>query len=77
MRDHTNHVCGVADTVYPREHGPWHFGWKLDSEDVGERSRRGLLEGTSETHLRVGKNRGYPRSYLTRSLALERGSNED
>ena len=47
---------------------------KLDSEDGGERSRRGLLEGTPETHLRVGKARGYPRSYLTGSLALARDS---
>ena len=37
-------------------------------------SRRGLPEGTSETHLRVGKARGYPRSYPTKSLALARDS---
>ena len=57
LRDHTNYVCGVAATVYRREQGPWRFGRKLDSEDSGERSRRGLLEGTPETHLHVGKAR--------------------
>ena len=36
LRDHTNRVCGVAATVYMREQGPRHFGWKLDSEDGGE-----------------------------------------
>jgi hypothetical protein len=50
------------------------FDRKLDSEDGGERSGRGLPEGTSETHLRLGKVQGYPRSYLTRSLALARAS---
>ena len=35
MQDHTNHVCGVAATVYRREQGPRHFGRKLDSEDDG------------------------------------------
>ena len=73
LRDHTNHICGVAATVYQREQGPRWFGRKLDSEDGGERSERGLSKGTSETHLRVGKARGYPRSYLTGSLALARG----
>ena len=77
MRDHTNHVCGVAATVYRREQGPRRFGRKLDSEDGGERSERGLPEGTPETHLRVGKARGYPLSYPTESLALARGSNEE
>jgi hypothetical protein len=74
LRDHTNRACGVAATVYRREQGPRRFGQKLDSEDGGERSRRGLLEGTLETHLRVGKDQGYPRSYPTRSLALARDS---
>ena len=55
MRDHTNRVCGVAATVYQREQGPWRFGRKLDSEDGGEWSGRGLPEGTLETHLRMGK----------------------
>ena len=77
MRDHTNRVCGVAATVYRREQGPRRFGRKLDSEDGGERAGRGLPEGTPETHLRVGKARGYPWSYPIGSLALARGSNED
>ena len=77
LRDHTNRVCGVAATVYRREQGPRRFGQKLDSEDGGEQSRRGLLEDTPETHLHVGKARGYPWSYLTWSLALARASNED
>ena len=42
LRDHTNRVCGVAATVYRREQGPRRFGRKLDSEDGGERSGRGL-----------------------------------
>jgi hypothetical protein len=70
LQDHTNHACGVAATVYLREQGLRQFGRKLDSEDGGERSGRGLPEGTTETHLRVGKDQGYPRSYPTRSLAL-------
>jgi hypothetical protein len=73
LQDHTNRVCGVAATVYRREQGPRRFGWKLDSEDGRERSRR----VTPETHLRMGKARGYPRSYPTRSLDFARGSNED
>ena len=74
LRDHTNRVCGVAATVYRREQGSRRFGQKLDSEDGGERSGRGLPNGTSETHLRVGKALSYPWSYLTRSLALVRDS---
>jgi hypothetical protein len=74
LRDLTNRACGVAATVYRREQDPRRFGWKLDSEDGGERFGRGLPEGTSETHLRVGKARGYPRSYPTGSLALARDS---
>ena len=50
LRDHTNHICGVAVTVYRTEQGPWRFGRKLDSEDGGERSGRGLPEGTLEIH---------------------------
>ena len=60
MRDHTNRVYGVAATVYQREQGLQWFGRKLDSEDGGERSGKGLPEGTPETHLRVEKARGYP-----------------
>ena len=74
LRDHTNHICGVAATVYRREQGPWQFGQKLDSKNNGECSGRGLLEGTPETHLHVENDRGYPRSYPTRSLALARDS---
>ena len=74
LRDHTNCVCGVAATMYRRKHGPWRFGRKLDSEDGGEHSGRGLPEGTPETHLHMGKAQGYPRSYPTRSLALARDS---
>ena len=55
LRDHTNRVCGVAAIVYRRKQSPWRFGRKLDSEDGRERSGRGLLEGTLETHLHVGK----------------------
>jgi hypothetical protein len=57
-----------------REQGPRRFDRKLDSEDDGERSGIGLPEGRPETHLRVGKARGYPRSYPTGSLALARNS---
>ena len=74
LREHTNRVCGVAATVYQREQGSRRFGRKLDSEDSGERSGIGLLKGTPETHLCVGKAWGYLRSYLTRSLALVRDS---
>jgi hypothetical protein len=74
LRDHINRVCGVAATVYRREQGLQRFGQKLDSEDGWKRSGRGLPEGTPETHLLVGKAQGYPRSYLTESLALVRDS---
>ena len=74
LRDHTNRVCGVDATVYRREQGLRWFGRKLDSEDDRERSGRGLSEGTPETHLRVGKARGYPWSYSTGSLDLARDS---
>ena len=77
LRYHTNRSCGVAATMYRREQGMRRFGQKLDSEDGGERSVRGLPEGTPETHLCVGKAQGYPQSYPTGSLALARGSNED
>jgi hypothetical protein len=39
LRDHDNRVCVMAATVYRRERGPRHFGWKLDSGDSGERPR--------------------------------------
>ena len=74
LQDHTNHVCGVAATVYRREQGPRRFGRKLDSEDSGEKSGRGLSEDTPETHLCVEKAWDYARSYPTGSLALARDS---
>jgi hypothetical protein len=67
----------VAVTVYQREQGTRRFGQKLDSEDGGEQSRKGLPKGTPETHLRIGKARGYPQSYPTGNLAIARGFNED
>lgn len=33
-----------------------------------------MLEGTQKTHLHMGKGQGYPRSYVTESLALARDS---
>jgi hypothetical protein len=39
LRDRDNRVCVTAATVYRRERGPRHFGWKLDSGDGGERPR--------------------------------------
>jgi hypothetical protein len=50
------------------------FGRKRDSEDGGEQSGRGLPEDTLETHLHVGKVRGYPLSYPIGSLTLARYS---
>jgi hypothetical protein len=77
LRDHTNRVCGVGATVYRREKGPWRFDRKLDSEGSVEQSRRGMPEDTSETHLRVGKARGYPWIYPIGSSTHVRGSNEN
>ena len=81
LRDHTNHVYGVAATMYRREQGPRWFGQKLDSEDGGERSGRGFPEGTPKTHLRVGRP-GLSKELPDRELGsceglLARGSNED
>ena len=61
LRDHTNHICGVAATVYRREQGPRRFGRKLNSEDGGERSGRGLSEGTPETTCAWGRPRAIHR----------------
>jgi hypothetical protein len=55
MRDHTNRVYGVAAAMYRREQVPRSFSRKLDSEDGGKRSERGLPEGTPGTQLPVGK----------------------
>ena len=67
----------ITHVVWPPpllgERGPRRFGRKLDSEDGGEHPG----EAHSETHLRVGNDRGYPRSYPTGSLTLARGSNKD
>jgi hypothetical protein len=43
LRDHTNHVCGVAATVYRRE-GSQHFGRKLDIETVMSIRERSEVE---------------------------------
>ena len=82
LRDHTNRVCGVAATVYRREQGPRRFDRKLDSEDGGGRSGRGLREGIPETHLRMGKAWGLSTELPDRELGpcegfLARGSHED
>ena len=56
LRDHTNYVCGVATTVYRREQDSRRFGWKLDSEDGGERSGRGFaLRGLTGDPLARGE----------------------
>ena len=56
LRDHTNRVCGVAATMYWRKQGPRCFGQKLDSEDDGERSRRGFaISGLTEDPLACGE----------------------
>ena len=57
--------CGRHNVL--GERGPRWFGRKLDGADSGEHPG----EAFSETHLRVGNDRGYPRGYLAR------GSNED
>ena len=56
LRDHTNYVCGVVTTVYRREQDLRRFGWKLDSEDGGERSGRGFaLRGLTGDPLAHGE----------------------
>jgi hypothetical protein len=39
LQDHTNHVCGVAATLYRWEQGLRYFSKKLDSEDNREHPR--------------------------------------
>ena len=73
MRDHTNHVCGIAATMYRREQGPRRFDRKLHSEDGGEWSRR----GTPETHLRVEKAWVPSTELPNRELGPCEGTNED
>jgi hypothetical protein len=53
LRDHVNLVCDTAATVYRMERGPWHFGWKLNSERRGVSKRR----QEAEHHLCMKKAR--------------------
>jgi hypothetical protein len=84
LRDHTNRVCRVATSVYRREQGPWQFGRKLDGKNSGERSGRGLLEGTPKTHFAVGRPRAIygvtrPGAWTLRGIpceGLQRGLGE-
>ena len=71
----------MAATVYRREQGPRRFDRKLDSEDGGERSGRGLPEGTGDP-LAHGEGPGLSTELFDRELGpsegfLARGSNED
>ena len=83
LRDHTNYVCGVATTVYRREQDSRRFGWKLDSEDGGERSRRGFAtSGLTEDPLAHGEGPELSTELSDQELSpckgfLARGSNED
>ena len=83
LRDHTNHVCGVATIVYQREQGLRQFGQKLDSEDGGERSRRGFaMSGLTRDPLTCGEGLELSMELPDRELGpckrfLARGSNED
>jgi hypothetical protein len=69
----------MAATVYQRERGPWRFGRKLDSGDMGSVRE----EPEVEHHLRVEKACSSLRSYSTEVLGprvgypLRRGTNED
>jgi hypothetical protein len=67
--------------MHRREQVPRRFGRKLDNEDGGEWSRRGLPKSTSKTHLRVGKVQGYLELPDQELGSCERflmmGSNED
>ena len=64
LRDHTNRVFGVAATVYQGNKDRGGSAGSLIVKTAGSIGK-GLPEGMSETHLRVGKARGYPRSYPT------------
>ena len=83
LRDHTNHVCGVAAIVYRREQGPRRFGQKLDSEDGGEWSRRGFAtSGLTRDPLARGEGLELSIELPDRELGpcegfLVRGSNEN
>jgi hypothetical protein len=39
LQDRENRVYVMTATVYRRERGPRHLGWKLDTGDSGERPR--------------------------------------
>ena len=73
LQDHTNHVYGVAAIMYRRERGPWCFGWKLDSEDTGERSGTGY----SGDPLAHGEGPGLSIELLDQELGPCEVSNED
>ena len=83
LRDHTNRICGVAATVYQREQGLRRFGRKLDSEDNGEWSGRGLaMSGLTGDPLERGEGPELSTELPNRELSpcngfLARGSNED
>ena len=83
MRDHTNRIYGVAATMYRREQGPWWFGQKLDSEDGGERSRRGFAtSGFTGDPLTRGEGSELSTELPDRELGLyvgflAKGFNED
>jgi hypothetical protein len=79
LRDRDNRVCVTTTTVYRRERGSWRFGWKLVSENGGERLRgarigaplaRGEGSGSLWRYSTVvlGPRMGFP---------LRRGTNED
>ena len=75
LRDHTNHVCGVAATVYRREQGPRRFGRKLDSEDGRERSGKGFAtSGLTGDPLACGEGPELSTELPDGSLALARDS---
>ena len=76
MRDHTNRVCGVAATMYQREHGLWRFGRKLDSEDGGEHPGEPCRKVVKDPLAR-GEGPRLSTELPTGSLALARRSNED
>ena len=83
LRDHTNHVCGVAATIYRREQGMRCFGRKPDSEDGEERSGRGFAtSGLTKDPLARGEGSELSTELPDRELGpckgfLARGFNED
>ena len=83
LRDHTNHVYGVAATMYRREQGPRRFGRKLDSKNGGEQSKRGFAtSGLTGDPLAREEGPKLSTELPDRELGpcdgfLARGSNED